>query len=65
MPEIDGQDYDRHIAYLYSSRRTLVRSFEGPMHRECHRLAPIGRTTILAKGLDEQVADILRRGLNR
>ena len=65
MPEIDGQDYDRHIAYLYSSRRTLVRSFEGSMHRECHHLAPIGRTSILAKGLDEQVADFPRREFNR
>ena len=28
------------------------------MHRECHRLAPIGRTSIPAKSLDGQIADL-------
>ena len=58
MPEIDDQDYDRRILYLDSSDRTLVGSFGGPMHRECHRLAPIRRTSIPAKSLDGQIADL-------
>ena len=58
MTEIANQDYDRRISYLDSSDRTFMGSFGGPMHREYHRLAPIGRTSILAKGLDGQVADL-------
>ena len=58
MPEIDDQAYGRRISYLDSSDRTLMGSFGGPMHRECNRLVPIGRTSIPAKSLDGQIADL-------